>query len=575
MVFTTSVFAPIIFAAEHADYVFTNGKVYTMDKDRPWAESVVVDDDKIVFVGDDEGAQAYIGDETMAVELAGKMVLPGFFSGHEHLIASGWMQLGVQLGSGKSKADYLKLLKEYADANPDKELIQGIGWNAALMGDLPTAADLDAIVPDRPVFLRDYTIHDIWMNSKAMEMGGVTKDSPDLVPGVIYWERDEDGNPTGFGKEFVWMDAYIAAGAWQPEQMIAESQKKLYDMAAKDGYTGYINQGLATPNIKDLDRHYEDHKFALKLIDDLHKQGKLKLRTFLQVLYKNPESPVDKLIKYAVELRNKYDSDTIRISGIKVHPEGSHVSHTSLLLEPFADTGKKGGRAISAERTEEVVMAANKAGLDVSIHVDGSRTIRDSIDSFIRAKEAGFTDARNTLQHFAIPHPDDTKRVIEEKILINLTPIWATPWGGGFDSAREVLGEKRTTTYFQPIRTLVDGGAQISIAADVPSTDAELMGTLTQCQAAITRRDPSNPKDSRVWPPMSQALTLEQCLYAATMGGAYQARMENKVGSLEVGKYADLVILEQNLFDVEPTEIAEVKIIATMMNGEYTYQSNP
>ena len=127
-------------------------------------------------------------------------------------------------------------------------------------------------------------MHDMWMNSKAMEMGGVSKDTKDPVPGLIYWERDKAGNPTGYAKEFAWMEAFIAAGAWQAKAMIADSQKKLYDMAASLGMTGYINQGLVTPNIKDLDMHYEDQKIALKLLDDLHKEGKLKLRTFLQVL---------------------------------------------------------------------------------------------------------------------------------------------------------------------------------------------------------------------------------------------------------------------------------------------------
>jgi len=218
-------------------------------------------------------------------------------------------------------------------------------------------------------------------------------------------------------------------------------------------------------------------------------------------------------------------------------------------------------------------MAANKAGFDVSVHTDGSKTVRDTIDSFLKAKEAGYTEARNSLHHFANVHPDDMQRVLKHKIPVNITPIWATTWGGGLDGALQILGKERTEKNFQQIRTAIEGGTSVSVAADVPSTDTDLMGALVQCEAAITRLDPSDPTDKRPFPPPGQAVTLEQCLYAATMGGAYQARMENKVGSIEVGKYADFVFLEKNLFDVAPAGIADVKVMATMMDGKYTYQS--
>ena len=557
-----------------ADKVFTNGKVYTVNEKQPWAEAVAIKDNKIVYVGDTAGVKPYQGKDTDNIDLAGKMMLPGFFSAHEHLIASAWVSQGVQLAGGKSKEEYLKLIKEYAEANPDEQFVRGIGWNATLMGDPPTAADLDAIVPDRPVMLQDYTIHDMWMNSKAMEMGGVSKETKDPIPGLIYWVRDKDGNPTGEAKEFAWMEAFIASGAWQPEKMIAESQQQLYDAAASYGYTGYINQGLVTPNIKNLDKHYEDQLIALKLLDSLYGKGELKLRTFLQVLYKTDASPVDDLIKYTQALKEQYDSDAIRISGIKIHPEGVFTSHASVMLEPWTDQPEKTARrGVSAERTEEVVMAANKAGFDVSVHVDGTKTVRDTIDSFIKAKQAGYTDARNSLHHFVNVHPDDMQRVFEHKLAVNITPIWATTWGGGLDGALQILGKERTEKYHQQIRTAIDGGTSVSIAADVPSTDADLMGALIQCEAAVTRLDPSDPEDGRPFPPPGQAITLEQCLYAATMGGAYQARMEDKLGSIEVGKYADFVFLEKNLFDVAANEIADVKVMATMMDGNYTYRS--
>ncbi|MFY0662497.1 MAG: amidohydrolase [Shimia sp.] len=559
-------------AAQVADTVFINGVIHTMDASRSTAEAIAISGRQISYVGNRNGTDSLVGPDTKVIDLKGKMVLPGFISGHEHLIASGWTQLGVKLGSGQSKEDYLKLIKDYADANPDEAFIRGIGWNATLMGGEFTAADLDAVVPDRPVFLQDYTIHDAWLNTKAMEMGGVTKDTPDPVPGLIYWVRDSDGAPTGYAKEFAWMGAYVESGAWQPDVMIPESQTELYDLAASFGYTAYINQGLVTPNIKSQSKHHDDNQVALEILQKQSDAGELKLRTLLMTLVKGDDFSADDAVANTLELKKSFNNDDVRVLGIKIHPEGVHTSHASIMLEPWLDQPEKTAvRGVSAELTDEIVLKANAAGLDVAVHVDGDKTVRETVDSFVKAKNSGFADARNSLQHLAFAHPDDIERIIQHGILSNITPIWGTSWSGGLDGALNIMGLARTVSEFQRIRTLMDAGAPVSIGADVPSTDPNLMGALTLCEAAVTRLDPSNPDDDRYFPPVYQALTLDQCLYAATMGGAYDARMEDKIGSLEFGKYADLVILEKDLHSVLPSEIADVKILGTMKDGKFTY----
>lgn len=569
---SVAVILPNIVTAQVADTVFVNGTIHTMDAERPIVEAIAISGQQISYVGNGAGVQSLIGDDTKVVDLMGKMVLPGFVSGHEHLVASGWTQLGVKLGAGQSKDDYLKLIKEYADANPDEAYIRGIGWNATLMGGEFTAADLDAIVPDRPVFLQDYTIHDAWLNTRAMEMGGITKDTPDPVPGLIYWVRDDAGAPTGYAKEFAWMGAYVESGAWQPETMIPESQSVLYDLAASFGYTTYINQGLVTPNIKSQSKHHDDNRVALEILQNQAQAGELKLRTLMMTLVKGDDFSADDAVANTLELKKSFDTDDVRVLGIKIHPEGVHTSHASIMLEPWLDQPeKKAVRGVSAELTDEIIMKANAAGLDVAVHVDGDKTARETVDSFVSAKKSGFEDARNSLQHLAFAHPDDIARIIEHNILSNITPIWGTSWSGGLDGALNIMGLARTVNEFQRIRTLMDAGAPVSIGADVPSTDPALMGALTLCEAAVTRLDPSNPDDDRYFPPVYQALTLEQCLYAATMGGAFDARMEDKIGSLVFGKYADLVILETDLYSVLPSEIADVKILATMKGGKFTF----
>ncbi len=250
-------------AAEPADTVFTGGKVYTVNNEQPWAEAVAVKGNKIVYVGDAEGAKAFIGDDTKVIDTKGKMVLPGFISTHDHLIVSGWMNLGVQLYEGKSLDDYLQAIKEYADAHPDEKVIRGVGWNGENIGAEPTAEMLDRAVSDRPVIVIDYTIHDAWLNTRGLEDGKVTKDTPDPIPGVSYWVRDEQGNPTGWAKEVSYLGAYVNMGAWDAETMIPQIQQKQYEAAASFGMTAFLNPGVITPQVTDPEGMFEDTARAL------------------------------------------------------------------------------------------------------------------------------------------------------------------------------------------------------------------------------------------------------------------------------------------------------------------------
>jgi len=184
-------------AVEAADFVFINGKVYTVNELQPWAEAVAVTGNEIVYVGDAAGAEARVGEGTERIDLGGKTMLPGFVSTHDHLIASAWMTYGVQLFDLETKADVLARIREYAEANPDEKVIKGVGWSAGKFGGNPTAKELDQAVSDRPAIILDFTVHDGWLNTRAMEMANVTRDTPDGLPGVTYWLRDQEGNPTG------------------------------------------------------------------------------------------------------------------------------------------------------------------------------------------------------------------------------------------------------------------------------------------------------------------------------------------------------------------------------------------
>ena len=294
-----------------ADNVFTNGKIYTVNEQQPWAESVAVKGNKIAYVGDASGVAAHIGDGTEQINLNGRMLLPGFVSAHDHLIASKWAAYGVDLYSARSKEEYHKLIKEYIEANPDEKVILGIGWNPDIYGSAPTAAELDAIVSDRPALLLEFTIHDAWLNSKALEIGGITRGTPDPVPGVTYWGRDKDGNPTGVGYEIAWMPVYVKIGAWQPQKMIPESYQEHFQAAVEAGMTSFLNPGLVTPKILTAEGMWEDYELIMKMMADLEKKDELLLRTFVQPFFKDPNANPEDFAQKALEYSRRYNSDML------------------------------------------------------------------------------------------------------------------------------------------------------------------------------------------------------------------------------------------------------------------------
>ena len=544
--------------------------MYTVNDEQPWAEAVVVRGNQIVYVGDAAGTEAFVGDATQVHDLAGKMLLPGFVSGHDHLIASNWTKAGVSLFGAASKEEVLSRIRDYAKEHPDEKFVFGYGWDTSMLGGIPTAKDLDQAVNDRPAMIFDFTIHDLWFNTNALKAAGVTKATKDVKPGFSYWVRDRKGNPTGVGIEVTWFDAYIAAGAWNPDVLVRASQEALYDKAAAGGWTSVINQGLVTPNLGNLSRSLGDVEFSFALLEELDAKGELKLRTFQNLIYKNPNDAVELLVQSAVKLREKYDSDRVRALGVKIHPEGNWITYTALMLDNYADKKTKGQAGVSPERVAEIVLEANAKGLDVSVHTDGTSTNRTTLDAFEASIEAGHADARNSLQHYINVTPEDQERAVKLGIGINATPLWATNWGNNMKQARSKLGNKRIETMYQPIGYAFDAGARVSISPDVPSTTSEDSAALIQLESAVALVDPTNPDDEPVLD-SSKAITIEQGIKGLTIHPAWQARMEDKIGTLEVGKYADLVILEKNLFDVVATDIADVKVVATMMDGRFTY----
>jgi len=554
-----------------ADYVFTNGIVYTMNEAQPEAEAIAVSGNRIAFVGSAADAESWIGDDTAVLDLAGKMMLPGFVSTHDHIIAAAWLGSGLNLYKAKNKDDILEIVKADAEANPDKKMIFGMGWSKEMLGGWPTAADLDRVVTDRPVFLVDFTGHEGWLNSKALEDGNITKDTPDSNPGTIYWMRDDGGNPTGVGIEFQWTATFIAQGGWQPDTMIPNSVAQLHATAIKGGMTTFTTPGPGTPTISDDAASLVDYQKILEILTALDAEGELGMRAFVLPWFKVPAADPVNTVAITARLARKYNGDKVRAAGVKVHPESGWLGQGAPMLEPYKGSDKQGGFGVSPERTKALVLEANKHGLDVIIHVEGDASTRAAIDAFEASIQAGNTDARNSLHHMIWGHPDDYKRILELGIAVNATPQFTTTWSGQEPTTYRLMGKERTMTRFGLYSDLPHDGGRLALSADYPSTPEHMIAPLYVMQTAMTLMDPDDP-DSKHFPPTRKQLTLEQGLRAITIDAAWILRMEDKIGSLEVGKYADIVILEEDLREVDAKRIKDVKVLATIMDGRFTHR---
>lgn len=554
---------------EAADFVLTNGTIYTVDEDNEWAEAIAIDGNTIVYVGDSEGAEAYIGDGTQVVDTTGKTVLPGFVDAHDHLIGSGWTSKGVHLFEGTSKEDYIAIVKEYAEANPDLERIVGIGWSTGTYGSRPTAKELDEAVADRPALILDFTAHDAWLNTKAMEIAGVTKDSPDDQENVIYWVRDEEGNPTGTAVEGQWMEAYVAIGAWDPEQIITETIDQLHSLAASNGTTTYLNPGIVTPNMKDTNgKMQDDMRAALKMLREREEAGTLKLRTFVLPFFKRPDADSEQVMAFMEEMNKEYHGDKLFARQVKIHPEANWNVELAPMLEPY-ESGKMGVYGIPPEKIKEIMVTAAEHGFDSMIHTDSTGTARAGIDAILAAREVD-PDNRSALHHATWITPEDQKRIIENKIPVNSTPNFTNDWSGTDDDALTYLGEKRTMANFGRYPDFARAGVRVSLGADLPSTPPSMQAPLFVVQGAVTMKNPAEP-DARAFPPSVEPMTIEQALRAVTIDAAWQLGMEDKIGSLEVGKLADLVVLDGNPLETDPMEIQNIQVDLTMMDGNFTY----
>lgn len=559
--------AVLLFSAVHAepvDYVFRNAKVYTVNDKQPWAEAVAVKGKRIVYVGkDDQAVQKHIGAKTKVVDLKGRMLVPGFIDSHIHPIASSFMTAGADLQYDTNE-EMMQALRHYAQAHPTGP-VWGFGWRPDMFpASGPNKRELDAIFPDRPAFMVNIDFHSLWMNSKALETAKIDRHAKDPVPGFSYYQRDAEGEPTGFILEPPAVLPAIAATIPLTPQSFSVFLTQWLPKASAAGLTSIFDAG-APP--------FGEQGDMIALYADLEKAGKLPLRVVSSYITRSVDEvpPVPKL----QELKRRFHSELVETRILKILGDGTEGGYTAVLVEPYADKPETRGIApFSQAQMNALVGKADAAGVDVHVHCDGDGCTRMALDAIEAAIGANpRRDRRHTICHLVTVHPDDLPRFAKLGVVAQVGVNWATADLDTMGTLRERIGPQRFNQNLYRARSLIESGAHVSFGTDWAAAGYfSTFKPLDVIQIGMTRQLLNKP-DGPVLPPADERLTLAQMIKGYTLDAAYQVRLDKRVGSIEVGKQADLVVLEKNLFEVKPHDIHKVKVDATMMNGRFTHNA--
>ncbi|MGD6801099.1 amidohydrolase [Rossellomorea vietnamensis] len=533
-----------------ADIIIKSDSIFTADRDLPLQGAVAVKGDTILAIGSEEELGQYKGSHTKEIEAYGKLVTPGFHDFHVHLWLGAMFQEYASLTFCGSEEEAADRIAQYAEQHPNDPWVLGFGWHHVRWPGqkLPARHSLDQRIKDRPVFLLNEEAHSAWLNTKALEILGIDEMTPEPPFGVI--EKDEDGKPTGFLYETA---VGLAVEAFNlPSEKKHKLMKSFLEKAGRLGITS-IGDMLPLPGftLGDLEEY--------KRFED---EGKLTVRIhFLAPL----DGELEKLSYY-----NRFDSDKLQLSGLKQFIDGVPLTYTGYLLEPYSDRpSTNGGTIYSRETYFKWIEEADKKGYRVRLHACGDAAVRLALDAFQHARNVnGPRDSRHTIEHIEVIHPDDISRFSELGVLPSMQPEHLSSSSMESHEYIDRLGPDRLP-YTWPIGELEKSGAQLVFGSDYPIV--ELNPMLGIYRAVTRKHEDGTPFGG--WNPQHK-ISLAKALTHFTSSPAYGNFRENDLGTLQAGKKADIAILDRNLFECEPEEIKECKVLWTIMDGRIVYDIN-
>ncbi len=539
-----------------ATRVFHNGKVYTVNKQQPWAEAVALEGNKIVYVGSNEEALKLADDATEVEDLQGKMLLPGFIDGHIHPLMTAAFASGAQLAGCTSEQEILDTVRAYVEANPDSEAYFGQGFSDAIFADYhPLADSLDAICADKPILLVASSCHGAWCNHKAFEVAGVDKNTPDITPGSNYFVRDEEGNPTGRCIESCYIKVAKAANYFPAEKLMANIGGLGKEFASL-GYTTFADCGVFGFVVDSLTQEFADFLNS----DDFTQ------RMFGGFYLATNVHDMEECLESAAELaENLEPTDRLALKYFKILGDGVLEARSAAMVSPY-DNGVKALPNFNSEQASQMGLAVAEAGYDLYMHAIGDATTTVALDMAQAVREAGYNDTRIAIAHSQCWQPGEVERAGKLGVFINSTGSWHFAPNEWY---KENIGV--TIQGFQyPIRSLIDAGCKYGQGSDFPVADGKpdpFVSIEVGMRRQMVGSDGPAPAD------VCEAPTLEESIESFTINNAYEVRMEDKLGSIEVGKLADLVVVDKNLFDIPTEEIHTCKVVETIRDGKTTYKA--
>lgn len=539
-----------------ADKIYINGSIFTADRSNEWAESVGVAGNRIVYVGDRSGIDDLCDESTEIYDLKGKMMLPGFIDGHCHPVMAAHVLSGVVFDIDWGLEECLDAIKKYVKDHPDNKSYFGLGYAEWIFDETgPKKAILDDICSDKPMFFMGSGAHEAWANSKCFELAGITKETPDPLPGLHYFSRDDEGNPMG----------HVVEG--RPQAMIMEKidffdGENVVNLMAENsadyaamGVTGTADMGM----FGYLEKQYYE------ALDAVKKSGRYLQRFVGCTCQVEDADVVDRRITALVRAKKKYNDDRFRMNFLKIINDGTMESRSAAISEPYPEDGSVVKPLMDEELAAETGIKAAEAGLDINMHAIGDVAAKSVIAMARAVREAGYDDCRITCSHSQYVAPDDIPLFGKYNIIANSTGVWMY----GNPLMDKVLGHINNETF--RMRSLIDGGARMALGSDFP-VDEYGREPLKSIEMCVTRKMYGQP-DAPVLEPSDEKTTVKEAVEAFTINNAYQMHMEDVTGSIEVGKYADFVILEENILEIPPERIHSVKVCETVMDGVTTYKA--
>jgi len=526
--------------------ILINGNIITLDERRPSTRALAISYGRVVALGDNAEIMRLANSDAAVINLDGKTVMPGLTDAHIHWEAVARATREVNVFEVREKTIALERVRERASETPAGEWMAGQGWAQDIWPDraFPTRYDLDAVAPHNPVYLSAKSGHAAWVNSLALQRAGVSGSTGDPEGGQIL--RDAAGSPTGILLETA-MDLVSACVPDPTSEQLADMMAQAQDHALRRGLTMI---------------HDFDDPSCLAALQVLRERGDLALRVLKQINQPYLDAAL------ASGLRSGFGDDWIRIGALKLFADGALGPKTALMFEPYAGESDNYGMAlVDKEEMVEYVSRASAFGLPSSIHAIGDRAVHDALDVFeiVRREEAArgepSRERRHRIEHVQIIHPQDVGRLAGLDVIASMQPIHAT---SDMIAADRYWGAR--TAYAYNPRLQIDAGARVAFGSDAP---VEPLDPMVGIHAAVTRERDGRPSGG--WHPEAR-LSLRESLLGFTRGPAYAARMEDRLGKLGIGCLADLIVLDRDIYKIEPEGLLELKVLGTMVGGRWRFR---